>query len=176
MANEKKVVFVVANEGYQPIEYSVPKKLLEEAGITVLTASDKLAPAIAKDGSTTTVNYLIKNIPLDTIEGIFIVGGPGAMEHLNKPELHQLLKEAVTKGKKIGAICISSRILAEAGILDNRQATGWNEDNELPAIFKKYNVHYKAQDVVRDDYIITATGPDASREYGEHIISAIEEA
>lgn len=174
MAYEKKVVFVVASEGYQPVEYSVPKKLLEQAGITVVTASNKLAPAIAKDGSTTNVDYLIKNIPLDEVKGIFVVGGPGALEHLNTTEMHQLLKEVVSKGKKIGAICVAPRILAQAGVLEGKQATGWNGDNELPGVFKQYNVHYKPQDVVRDEDILTATGPDAAREYGEQIISMIE--
>lgn len=174
MAYEKKVVFVVASEGYQPIEYSVPKKLLEQAGITVLTASNKLAPAIAKDGSTTVVDYLIKDIPIDTIDGVFIVGGPGAMEHLNNNSMYQVLKQAISQNKKIGAICISSRILAQSGILAGKQATGWNGDNELSGIFKQYNVHYKPQEVVRDENILTATGPDAAREYGEQIISMIE--
>lgn len=173
MAHGKKVVFVVASEGYQPVEYNLPKKLLEQAGIIVLTASNKLAPAIAKDGSTTPVDHLIKDIAVDTIDGLFLVGGPGAMENINTPDLHRILKEAATKKKKIGAICIAPRILAQAGILTDKQATGWNEDNALAGIFKKYNVHYKQQDVVRDENIITATGPEAAREYGEQIISIL---
>lgn len=174
MAHEKKVVFIVANEGYQPIEYNLPKKLLEQAGITVLTASNRLAPAIAKDGSTTPVDYLIKDIPTDTINGLFIVGGPGTIENLNTPELHRIIKDAATKKMNIGAICIAPRILAQAGVLTNKQATGWDEDNELTGIFKKYNVHYKQQDVVRDENILTATGPEAAREYGQQIISMLE--
>jgi protease I len=174
MAYTKKVVFIVASEGFQPVEYAVPKKLLEQAGIAVETASNKLAPAIAKDGSTTNVDYLVQNIPLDTIDGIFIVGGPGSMEHLNNAHTHKILKDAVAARKKIGAICVAPRILAEAGVLEGKQATGWNQDNALAGIFKEYGVHYKMQDVVRDEDIITATGPDASREYGEQIISMIE--
>ena len=174
MTNNKKVVFIIANEGFQPIEYSVPKKLLEQSNITVQTASNRLAPAIAKDGSTTHVNYLIKNIPLDSINGLFIVGGPGTMENLNNADTHKILKEAVAKKLKVGAICIAPRILAAAGILEGKQATGWNGDNELGSIFKQYGVFYKAQDVVRDENILTATGPDAAREYGEQIISMLD--
>lgn len=175
MAFEKKVVFIIAHEGYQPVEYSIPKKLLEQAGITVITASNKAHhDAMANDGSTTTVDCIIEDIPLQDVAGIFLVGGPGAMENLNSPKLHQLIKDAHAKNKKIGAICIAPRILAEAGILENKQATGWNGDNELQGVFKKYGVHYKPQDVVRDDNVITATGPDAAREYGEQIISILE--
>lgn len=175
MADAKKVVFVVANEGYQPVEYAVPKKLLEQAGITVLTASDASAPAIAKDGSTTPVELLVQNIPVNDIDGLFIVGGPGAMDHLNTPAMHKIIKEAQEQKIALGAICVSPRILAEAGALRDKQATGWNGDNELHGIFKKYGVHYKAQDVVRDENMLTATGPDAAREYGEQIISMIQE-
>lgn len=174
MSFDKKVVFVIASEGYQPVEYAIPKKLLEQAGIMVLTASNNLGTAVAKDGSTTQVDYVINDIPLQDIAGIFIVGGPGAMEHLNTQELHCILKEAHNKNKKIGAICIAPRILAEAGILENKQATGWNADNQLQSIFKKYGVNYKPHEVVRDTNIVTATGPDAAREYGEQIISMLE--
>lgn len=174
MTNDKKVVFIIANEGFQPVEFSVPKKLLEQSGITVQTASNRLAPAIAKDGSTTHVNYLVKNIPLDTIDGLFIIGGPGAMENLNNADTYKIVKEAVSKNLPIGAICIAPRILAAAGVLEGKQATGWNGDNELGGIYKQHNVFYKAQDVVRDENVLTATGPDAAREYGEQIISMLD--
>ena len=173
MAFNKKVVFIVASEGYQPVEYGVPKKLLEQAGITVITASNKVAPAIAKDGSTTNVDCLVEDIPLDEVDGLFIIGGPGSLEHLNNQATHDMLKKAVEQGKKIGAICLATRILAEAGVLEGKQATGWNGDNELGGIFKQYGVHYKPQDVVRDEDIITATNPAAAREFGEQIISLI---
>ncbi len=175
MAYNKKVVFVVASEGFQPVEYSVPKKLLEQAGITVETASNKIVPAIAKDGSTTNIDHLIKDIPLDAVDGVFIVGGPGAIEYLDNEHTYKIIKDAVEKNKKIGAICVSPRILANAGVLSGKQATGWDGDNELTGIFKEHDVHYKTgKDVVRDEDILTATGPDAAREYGEQIISMFD--
>jgi protease I len=171
MKNGTTVVFVVANEGYQPIEYAVPKKLLEQAGMTVLTASNKRAAAIAKDGSSCSVDMLIEDIDMDAVDGIFIVGGPGAQKALDIPATYTMLKKAAAAHKKLGAICISTRILAQSGLLHDKQATGWNGDNELPGIFKQHNVHYKANDVVRDGDFLTATGPEAAREYGEQIIS-----
>lgn len=174
MAYNKKVVFIVASEGFQHVEYSVPKKLLEEAGIMVETASNKLAPAIAKDGSTTNVNYLVQSIPLDTVDGVFIVGGPGSIEHLDNAHTHKIMQAAVAAGKKIGAICLAPRILARAGVLEGKQATGWDKDNELASIYKEHNVHYKMDDVVRDENVVTAKGPEAAREYGEQIISMLD--
>lgn len=167
------VVFIVAHNGYQAIEYGVAKKLLEQAGIRVITASNGPSPATAHDGTQCSVDLLIEDIDLATIDGIFIVGGPGALDALNTPSVHTLIQQAANEHKKIGAICISSRILAQAGVLENKQATGWNGDNELADIFKRYNVHYKPVDVVRDGDILTATGPEATREYGEQIISML---
>jgi protease I len=174
MTHHKKVVFVVANEGFQSIEFNIPKKLLEQSGVTVQTASNRLAPAIAKDGSTAHVNYLVKNIPLDEIDGVFIVGGPGTLENLDNAETYEMLKKAAEMNLKIGAICIAVRILAASGILEGKQATGWDGDNELSALLKQHGAYYKVQDVVLDDNILTATGPDAAREYGEQIISMLD--
>ena len=35
------VVIIIASDGYQPIEYATPKKILEQAGFMVTVASDK---------------------------------------------------------------------------------------------------------------------------------------
>ena len=35
------VLFIIAHEGYQPIEYAEPKKILEDAGFTVITRSEE---------------------------------------------------------------------------------------------------------------------------------------
>ena len=45
------------------------------------------------------------------------------------------MQQAYKAGKIVGAICYSPRILAKAGILKDKKATGWNDDHELEATF-----------------------------------------
>ncbi len=74
----------------------------------------------------------------------------------------------------MGAICVSTRILAHAQALKNKRATGWNGDNALGGIYKEYDVQYVPKDVVVDGLIITATGPNVAREFGEQIITLLQ--
>ncbi len=166
----KKVVLVVAFEGYQQAEYGEPKRLLEEAGVTVTTASNQLGAAIAKDGSTTPVDMLVQNINVDAYDAIIFIGGPGALDALDNESSYTVIKQAYRKQKIVGAICISTRILAKVGILQDKKATGWNGDQELETLYRAQNVTYVNQDVVVDDLIITAAGPAAAIHFGETII------
>jgi protease I len=169
------VLFVIASNEYQPVEYSVPKKLLEQAGITVKTASNQLAIATANDGSTTDVDLLVADAQITDYDGIFFIGGPGSLEHLDNETSYKLITAATQARKPVGAICLATRILAHAGVLRGKRATGWNGDNALPAIYKEHDVQYAPKDVVVDEGIITATGPNAAREYGEQIIALLQE-
>ena len=49
----KKILFIIAGEGFQSREYGEPKRILEAAGIKVLTASDRPEKALGKDGEYT---------------------------------------------------------------------------------------------------------------------------
>lgn len=171
----KQVLFVVAHEGYQPVEYDVPKKLLEQAGINVITASDKAGIATAKDDSTTPVDVLLAEADMASYDGLFFIGGPGALEHLDNQESYKKIQAMAAAKKPLGAICIATRILAAAGVLNKRQATGWDGDGALNDLYQQHNVYYAQQDVVVDDTIITATGPSAAREFGERIITLLQD-
>lgn len=168
------ILFVIAHQGYQPVEYEVPKKLIEQAGFQIFTASNNLGTAVASDGSTTGVDFLISSVNAANYDGIFFIGGPGALENLDNQDSYDLLTAASHQKKVIGAICVSTRILAHAGILKGRHATGWNGDNLLGGIYKEYDVHYDPKEVIVDDTVITAIGPSAAREFGERIITLLQ--
>jgi len=172
---ERQVVFVVASRDYQPIEYQVPKHLIEQAGFTVLTASDKSGRAVATDGSTTPVDLLIDAFDSTDYDAIVFIGGSGALDALDNKKSYDVLKKAAEAKIIIAAICLSTRILAKAGILKNKKATGGNDDKELEDIYKEYGVNYKLSDVVVDGSIITAVGPAAAREFAENIISLLSD-
>ena len=170
-----QVLFVIAHEGFHPIEYAIPKHLVEQAGFTVITASDKAGNAIAKDGSSTHVDLPIEHVDLANFKAVVFIGGPGALDHLNNPTSYALIKEAAEKELVLGAICISTRIFAASGILKGKDATGWNGDNELTDLYNQLKINYKRHDVVVDDSIVTAVGPDAAREFADNIISLLAE-
>lgn len=170
-----KVVLVIASEGYQQVEYGAPKKILEEAGFQVVTASNKKVPAIAKDGTTTEVDVILENVRVEDYNGIFFIGGPGALEALDNSKSYRIIKDAAARKMPIGAICISTRILAKAGILKNREATGWDGDGELKKVYEEYGITLNKKSVVVDGNIVTAVGPQNAEEFGTQIIAVLQD-
>ncbi|MEX0939877.1 MAG: DJ-1/PfpI family protein [Candidatus Babeliales bacterium] len=170
----KKVVFIVASEGYHPIEYGVPKRILEESKIRVFTASDKPGGAIAKDKSTTPVDLTIDKLDVTDYDGVFFIGGPGAMDCLDNPTSYHIAAQAKKHKIPYGAICISTRILAKADALRGLKATGWDGDNALETILVGNGAIYeKNHDIVTDDLVVTATGPKAAEQFAFGIMRVL---
>jgi len=96
------------------------------------------------------------------------------MDHLDNNVSYSLCKKTVAAGKLLGAICITPRILAKAGVLTGKKATGWDGDNELAAIFKEHDVTYEKKPVVVDGKFVTATGPSAAHEFGQTILDLLK--
>lgn len=169
---QKTIALVIASQGYQQIEYNVPKKFLTQHGHKVITVSDA-AQVVAKDGSSTTVDLLLKNLKIDDFDALVLVGGPGALDCLDNDVTYRLIQEAVMNKKIVAAICISTRILAKSGVLAGKQATGWDGDNELPEVFRKHGVILVEQLVVTDPPFVTAVGPDAAQEFSQALIQLL---
>jgi protease I len=169
------VLLVIAHEGFQHVEYQVPRDIIMRTGFTVKTASNKKGPAVAKDGSNATVDYTLDEVNIDHFHGIFFIGGPGALEALDDEHSYTIIRKAMAARLPLGAICIASRILANAGALRGKHATGWNGDSKLEELFGAQGAMYVRQNVVVDGNVITAVGPQAAEEFGNQIISMLQD-
>lgn len=172
----KKVVLVIASEAFQPIEYSVTKDVLTEAGVTVITASDKPGGAVGTDNSVTSVDLSVQDLNVADYDGIFLIGGKGAMETLDNEIVYALIRKAAKRPMPYGAICIATRILAKANAIDGKQATGWNGDNALLAIYNAHHVTLVDKDVVIHGLLVTAVGPTSAEAFGKAILRVLYKA
>lgn len=186
----KTVLLIIASQGYQPIEYGHTRKMLEDAGIKVEVASNLKQDAFANPNNNHTkscgcnkavpayqkvhVDLALSEVDADKYDGIFIIGGSGALDFLDNQITHKIIQALAKNGKAFGAICISPRILAKAGVLEGKKATGWDEDNKLSGIFKQYNVTYVKKPVVVDGNLITANGPSAAIAFGKEIVNVLQ--
>jgi protease I len=168
------IALAIAHTDYQPVEYGVTKKVLENAGYTIVTVSDEPGLATATDGSTTLVAMTLAECDHEKLDGIFFIGGSGTLEHLDNQYSYDLLNKMHEMGKPIGGICIATRILACAGVLSGKRATGWDGDNALSAVFKEHGVNYVKESCVVDEGIVTAVDPTAALEFAENIITLFE--
>lgn len=164
-----KVLLVIAGEGFQQKEYFGTAEVLGASDFEVRTASDKPGFATSTSGIQVPIDIVLEKVDPSDFDGIFFIGGPGALEHLDNQESNRILNEVMIAQKPYGAICIAPRILAKAHVLVGKRATAWDGDDELSKIFAQNNVEYIREPVVVDGNIVTANGPDAAHAFGEAI-------
>ncbi len=173
---KKKVVFLISYEGYHPVEYEVPKKLLEKNGYEVITASTQPGFAIAKDGTSTRVDKLVTELDPAEYDGLVIIGGPGVPDDLYDDKVYRAIQDANIANKILGAICLGTRVLAKAGALSSRTATGWNGDGRLEVIYCSHGVIYQDAPYLidaMDRKIVTARGPAEAKDFGKALMEVI---
>lgn len=176
MSAEKKVLIVIAPVQFRDEELSEPIKYLERAGIGYDIVSTRTGLAVGMLGGKVLVEKTVQDITRSGIApyaGILVVGGAGSPEYLwNNAPLQTLVKEFYAAEKVVAAICLSSVVLAHAGVLKGKQATVWNDDTAI-AHLRQGGATYKPEPIVTDGRVITANGPPAAAGFGEKVAKAV---
>ena len=168
----KKVVLIIAQEGFQDKEFSNTKEVLEKDGANILIASKNvLFPARGKFGLEIMPDIKIEDLKVDEFDAIVFIGGPGAISYIDNEIAHQIARQAVERGKVLGAICIAPEILAKAGVLENVEATVWSNslDRNPIDVLREEGAIYVDEPVVVSGRIVTANGPEAAGDFGRAI-------
>ena len=174
VAMEKKVVLIVASSGFQEHEYQATRAALEHAGYAVTVACDKPGLATGHAEARVEVDTVVSDVHPHQYAAFYIIGGPGTLHCLDNDVTYKLLNEVFALQKPYGAICIAPRILANAHVLRNKKATGWNNDGHLEDIFSNNQVTYVHEPVVVDGTIVTADGPKAADDFGDSIVKILD--
>ena len=169
-----KILMIIAQKGYQDLEYGEPRRIFEKAGYTVVTASKQKGECMGALGGRTEAELALNDVRAEDYVAVIFVGGPGAVMYLNDKEAWRIAKETVAKGKILGAICIAPLILAHAKILGGKKATVWNGDGQQADVLVAYGAEFIDKNVVVDGKIVTANGPSAAKEFGREIIRVME--
>ncbi len=167
----KKIVFVVAPEVFRDEEYVEPKNILEKAGVNVTTASTVIGEIYGKIKIKAYSQMLVKDIRVEDFDGIFFVGGNGASVYFEDKIAHDIAKSFYDNGKIVGAICIAPVILANAGLLNGKNATVFPSGAD---ILKQNGANYTGKDVEIDGKIITGNGPEAAKLFGETLLYSLK--
>jgi len=168
------ILMIIAPENFRDEEYFEPKQLFEQAGFAVTTASTRAGKIKGSQGGVATADFGIQMIDPKDYEAVVLVGGSGAREFFENEKLHSLLQEFYEGGKLTTAICVSPNTLANAGLLEGKQATIWKEE-ELIANLQAKGGNYTGLAVTIDGNIVTANGPQAAKEFAQEIIELLKE-
>jgi len=171
----KKILMVIARKDFRDEEYFIPKKIFEDNGAEVKTASSKIGAILGFLGGETEADMTIKNSKAEDFDAVVFVGGNGAQEYFEDEEAHRVIRDFYGAGKTIGAICIAPVILAKTSILKDKKATVWQSptDKTGPRILEQAGCSVSTSSIEKSDNIITANGREASEEFANEIVGEL---
>lgn len=163
-------VLVPLAEGCEELEAVTIIDLLRRANVTVVTAGLAPGPVKASRGTVLVPDTTLGDALKDTFDMIVLPGGLPGADHLGADtRLTDALKTQAAAGRFVAAICAAPRVLARAGLLDGRKATGY------PGIIEGHfpKVNYTGAAVERDGAIITGRGPGTALDFALALIAAL---
>jgi protease I len=167
----QKAVFIIAAENFQDDEFAQPLGILKNNGIAVTVASTTLKEAVGMNGSKVKPDMLLKDVKAVNFDAVVFIGGSGAVQYIDDPVAHKLAKDAVARGKIVGAICLAPMILAKAGVLKDKKATVYPSEGDK---LKVCSVDYTAKPVQIDGNIVTADGPKSAASFGRALVMLLK--
>ena len=164
---------VIPPSNFRDEELLIPKRIFIEKREKVFIASLVNNRIKGMLGSGTNVDFTINKIE-GNFDAIVFVGGSGIEEHklYENKEILNLAKAFSYRGKVVAAICLGTKVLANADLLKNRKATTTSSAIEY---IKSKGAKYTDNPVIKDLKIITASGPDAAKEFAETILNSLKD-
>lgn len=167
-------VLLIIAPNFRDEELFDTKDVLEQAGLTTVIASKTAGTKKGMLGGTAEAEIAISKVNVANYKAIVFIGGSGSSVYFNDATALKIAKEAASKNKVTAAICIAPVILANAGILQGKKATVWDdEENTYSSKIEEKGAIYTDKDVEKDGNIITANGPEAAKKFGNAIVSAL---
>ena len=164
-------VLIPLAQGCEELEAVTIIDLLRRAGIEVVSAGLDKQPVTASRGVVLIADTDLEQVLEDDFDMIVLPGGlPGADNLDQDPRIHKLLRRMQENDKYTAAICAAPRVLANAGLLDGKSATGYPGHLEKLGLSQ---VRLSPEPVVSDGRVITSRGPGTAMDFALALIEAL---
>ena len=156
-------VFVPLAQGCEELEAVTIIDLLRRADIEVVTAGLDNQPVKASRGVVLIPDTTLDEAINQEFDMIVLPGGLPGADHLNQDQrIQKLLIQMAAENKFTTAICAAPKVLATAGLLDGKHATGFPGTLEKMGL-KSTTLETNA--VVQDGKVITSRGPGTAMDF-----------
>jgi protein deglycase len=164
-------VLVPLAQGCEELEAVTIIDLLRRAGIEVVIAGLAEGPVKASHGTVLLPDTTLEAVEDQDFDMVVLPGGlPGAQYLEDDPRVHVILRRHAERGAYTAAICAAPRVLASAGLLDGKQATGYPgcvKPEDFPRL------HLTGEPVVIDGRVITGRGPGSAMDFALALIESL---
>ena len=174
-------ILIIATDGFEETELTVPQAKLSEAGATVTIASPKSRQNESTIrswdktdwGKDVSVDTNLESVDPSAYDALVLPGGQINPDKLRlEPKAIEIIRAFLTSGKVVAAICHGPWLLIEAGAAKGRDLTSF-PSIKTDVINAGGKWHDK--EVVTDQGIITSRKPDDLDAFCKKIIEEIGE-
>jgi protease I len=172
----KKIALITEN-GFEEVEFTSPKKALEDQGATVEVISPNSGSVKSWNdgdwGSDFKVDKTVNEANSDDYHAVLIPGGVINPDKLRRnKEAVQFIKDFFAKGKPVASICHGPQVLIETGALAGRKMTSF------PSIKQDLinaGAEWYDQECVCDQALVTSRSPEDLEAFNKKIVEEIRE-
>jgi len=165
------MVLIPLAQGCEELEAVTVIDLLRRADIKVVTAGLDEQPVRASRGTVLIPDTTLDEALQEDYEMVVLPGGLPGADYLDQDaRIRTLLLKMANSEKFTAAICAAPKVLAHAGLLHHRKATGY------PGVLEGMDledVSLEPAAVVRDGKVITSRGPGTAMEFALALIEAL---
>ncbi|MFH1531975.1 MAG: DJ-1 family glyoxalase III [Pseudomonadota bacterium] len=163
-----KAVVLLA-EGFEEIEALTIVDILRRAGVDLVTAGVGGLEITGAHGVTVLADLWLEDAPRDG-DAVILPGGMPGSEHLDVPEVADLVRAYAEAGKIVAAICAAPALaLSPTGVIDGRRVTCYpGFEAAFPA-----SVERREDAVVEDGQVITSRGPGTAHRFALRLVERL---
>lgn len=166
-----KKVLVPLAQGCEELEAVTIMDLLTRAGVEVISAGLDEKPVTCSRNTVIIPTTSVDKIIDEDFDLIVLPGGlPGADYLRDDDRIIKLIQKQNAANKPVGAICAAPKVLAKAGVLDNKKATSFPDimtELNLP------NTTITDTAIEIDGNIATSRGPGTAMDFALALIKLL---
>jgi len=167
-------VLIPLAPGFEDLEAVTLSDLLRRAGIEVVLAGLQRGLIQGSRGIRIEPDAYLDDVLARDFDLIALPGGLPGAEHLrDDARVQALLRKMAAAGRYTTAICAAPMALAQAGLLDGKQATAYPG---VLASLKLAHTHSLADAVVVDGKVVTSQGPGTAMDFALTLIELLKGA
>lgn len=181
MANElqgRKVAILIAPVGSEQVEFTEPKKAVEEAGASVEVVGLQTGEAQAMNsdvnmGDTFAVEKAVSEVSADDYDALIVPGGTVGADNLRgSSEAVSFVRGFFERAKPVGVICHGPWVLVEADVVRGRTLTSYPS---LQTDIRNAGGEWVDEEVVTDAGLVTSRNPDDLPAFNRKMVEEIAE-
>jgi protease I len=170
-------IAILATDGFEQVELTEPQKALKAAGATVTVVSPKSGKIQGMNhdqkGDQIAVDAELSSVKAEQFDGLVLPGGVANPDYLRvNPEAMAFVKQFVTSGKPVGAICHGPWSLIEVDAVRGKKVTSWPS---LKTDLRNAGAQWVDEPMVRDGQLVTSRKPDDLKAFNTALIEMFGE-